>query len=36
MTLGYPKHIEQCIRFTGEVALDAAKIVVRELNLEVK
>lgn len=36
MTLGSPEHMEQCIRFTGEVALDTAKIIVRELGLEVK
>lgn len=36
MTLGSPEHMEQCIHFTGEVALDTAKIIVRELGLEVK
>ena len=36
MTLGSPKHMEQCISFTGEVAEEAAKIIVRELNLETK
>lgn len=36
MTLGSPVHMEQCIRFTGEVAEEAAKIIVRELNLEIK
>jgi len=36
MTLGSPKHMEQCISFTGEVAEEAAKIIVRELNLEIK
>lgn len=36
MTLGSPEHMEQCIRFTGEVALDTAKIIARELGLEVK
>lgn len=36
MTLGSPEHMEQCISFTGEVAEEAAKILVRELNLELK
>ncbi|WP_411683167.1 C-GCAxxG-C-C family protein [Clostridium thailandense] len=36
MTLGSPKHMEQCIYFTGEVAGEAAKIIARELNLQVK
>lgn len=36
MTLGSPEHMEQCISFTGEVAEEAAKIIVRELNLKVK
>lgn len=36
MTLGSPEHMEQCISFTGEVAEETAKILVRELNLEVK
>lgn len=36
MTLGSSKHMEQCIHFTGEVAEETAKIIVRELNLEVK
>lgn len=36
MTLGSPKHMEQCISFTGEVAEETAKIIVRELNLEIK
>jgi uncharacterized membrane protein YukC len=35
MTLGSPKHMEQCIHFTGEVAEEAAKLIVRELDLEV-
>jgi hypothetical protein len=36
MTLGSPKHMEQCIHFTGEVAEGAAKLIVRELDLEIK
>lgn len=36
MTLGSEEHMEQCIYFTGEVAEEAAKIIVRELNLEIK
>jgi C_GCAxxG_C_C family probable redox protein len=36
MTLGSPEHIEQCIYLTGEVAEEVAKIIARELNLEVK
>jgi hypothetical protein len=36
MTLGSPEHMEQCIYFTGEVAEEAAKIIARELNLQVK
>lgn len=36
MTLGSPEHMEQCIGFTGEVAEEAAKIIVRELALQVK
>lgn len=36
MTLGSPKHMEQCIYFTGEVAEEAAKIIARELKLETK
>lgn len=31
MTLGSPLHMEQCIGFTGEVAEETAKIIVREL-----
>lgn len=30
MTLGSPEHMEQCIFFTGEVAEEVAKIIVRE------
>lgn len=33
MELGTPVHMEQCIAFTGEVAGEAAKIIVRELSL---
>jgi C_GCAxxG_C_C family probable redox protein len=36
MTLGSEKHMKQCIYFTGEVAEEAAKIIARELNLQVK
>lgn len=36
MELGSPKHMEQCISFTGEIAEEAAKIIVRELNLEIR
>ena len=36
MILGSPEHMEQCISFTGEVAEEAAKIIVRELKLEAK
>jgi C_GCAxxG_C_C family probable redox protein len=36
MTLGSPEHMEQCISFTGEVAEEAARIIIRELNLQVK
>lgn len=30
MTLGTPEHMKQCIFFTGEVAEEAARIIVRE------
>lgn len=33
MVLGSPEHMKQCISFTGEVAEETAKIIVRELNL---
>jgi C_GCAxxG_C_C family probable redox protein len=33
MELGSPKHMDQCISFTGEVAEETAKIIKRELNL---
>lgn len=36
MTLGSSEHMEQCISFTGEVAAETAKIIVKELNLEIK
>lgn len=36
MTLGSPDHLNQCVDFTGEVAEETAKIIVRELGLEVK
>lgn len=36
MVLGSPAHMKQCISFTGEVAEETAKIIVRELNLEIK
>lgn len=32
MTLGSEKHMEQCIRFTGEVAYKVAEIITRELE----
>ena len=32
MELGSPEHMEQCISFTGEVAAEAAKIIIRELD----
>lgn len=32
MTLGSPKHMEQCVSFTGEVAEQVAKMITRELN----
>jgi hypothetical protein len=36
ITLGSPKHMEQCIHFTGEMAEEAEKLIVRALDLEVK
>lgn len=33
MELGSPVHMEQCIAFTGEVAEEAAKIILRELTI---
>jgi C_GCAxxG_C_C family probable redox protein len=32
MELGSPVHMEQCISFTGEVAEETAKIIIREMN----
>ena len=32
MELGSPVHMEQCIAFTGEVAEETAKIIMREMN----
>ena len=34
MTLGSPVHLEQCIRFTGEIALKTAEIITRELGID--
>lgn len=34
LDMGSGEHKEQCISFTGEVAEEVAKIIVRELNLE--
>ena len=34
MTLGSEVHMNQCIAFTGEVAEETEKIIVRELKLE--
>ncbi len=36
MVLGTPEHMSQCIAFTGEVAEETAKIIARELKLEVR
>jgi len=33
MKLGSPTHMEQCISFTGEVAEETAKIILRELKV---
>jgi len=33
MELGSPVHMEQCISFTGEIAEETAKIIVRELKV---
>ena len=35
MTLGSPIHMEQCVRFTGEIAVKTAEIIARELGFEV-
>ncbi len=32
MTLGSPKHMAQCISFTGEMAEEVTKIIIRELD----
>jgi C_GCAxxG_C_C family probable redox protein len=32
MVLGSPVHMEQCIAFTGEVAEETARIIIREMN----
>jgi len=32
MELGSPKHMEQCISFTGEVAAEVTKIIIREFD----
>lgn len=34
MKLGSSEHMEQCISFTGEVAEEVAKMILRELNRE--
>jgi len=34
MVLGSPEHMKQCICFTGEVAEDTAKIIIRELSIQ--
>jgi C_GCAxxG_C_C family probable redox protein len=36
MVLGTPEHMSQCIALTGEVAEETAKIIARELNLDIK
>nr|AGS53110.1 hypothetical protein [uncultured bacterium contig00036] len=36
MELGSPKHMEQCIAFTGEMAAKTAEIITRELNIPVE
>ena len=33
MELGAPVHMEQCISFTGEVAEETAKLIMRELRV---
>jgi C_GCAxxG_C_C family probable redox protein len=35
MDLGSPRHMEQCIAFTGEMAAKTAEIIARELNIPV-
>lgn len=36
MTMGSPEHMEKCIGFTGEVAEETARIIARELGIELK
>ncbi|WP_305768234.1 C-GCAxxG-C-C family (seleno)protein [Candidatus Epulonipiscium viviparus] len=36
MIKGSKKHMDQCIRLTGDVAYDCAKIICRELNLQIE
>jgi C_GCAxxG_C_C family probable redox protein len=36
MTLGSSEHMKQCVDFTGEVAEETAKLIIRELKLKVK
>ena len=35
MTLGSPKHMEQCVSFTGEVAEQVARMITRELDQKI-
>jgi hypothetical protein len=32
MVLASPAHMDQCVAFTGEVAEETAKIIIRELD----
>ena len=36
MTLGAPEHMEQCIRFTGDIAVKTAGILARELCYQIE
>jgi C_GCAxxG_C_C family probable redox protein len=36
MVLGSKRHMEQCVAFTGEVAMKTAEIIARELNIETR
>lgn len=36
MTLGEKEHMDQCVFFTGQVAEQTAKIICRELNIDIK
>jgi len=36
MELGSKKHMEQCARFTGEIAAKTSEIIARELNIEIE